>query len=54
MFKMSKLSEGATVVSAVFLLLTTVVTFFFSVNRQMMKRDHRQALEQKNDEYNDL
>ncbi len=51
---MKKLSEGATAVTAVFLLLTTAITFFFSVNKQLLKRDHRDALEKKDDKYNHL
>jgi len=48
---MKRLSEGATAVTAVFLLLTTVITFFFSVNKHLDKNKHRQALEEKDDKY---
>lgn len=48
---MKRLSEGATAVTAVFLLLTTVIAFFFSVNKHLDKNKHRQALEEKDDKY---
>ena len=48
---MKKLSEGATAVTAVFLLMTAVVSFFFSVQRHQLKRDHRHTLEEKQTQY---
>lgn len=48
---MRKLSEGATAVTAVFLLLTAVVSFFFSVQRHEKKIEHRNKVEEKEREY---
>lgn len=48
---MKRLSEGATAVTAVFLLLTTAVSFFFAVNRHQSKSEHRQKLEDKRTQY---
>lgn len=51
---MKRLSEGATAVSAVMLLLTAVVGFFFSIQKHKTKIEHRHQIEQKDDEYNAL
>lgn len=51
---MKRLSEGATAVTAVFLLMTTAIAFFFSVNKHLDKNKHRQALEEKDEKYRQL